>query len=146
MTATTMKPAVKATGASSSAVHNEMSHGQNTGKRIGAVAVRLGAIATFAVILIYFALFAPGFLSSFNLINVVEQSAILGVLAFGMAVVIIGGGSNVTEGGIDLSIAANMGLCAAVFATVLQAGYPDAVAILAAIIVGIAVEIGRAHV
>jgi ribose transport system permease protein len=138
MTATTMNTTGNAAG-QSAAAQSDAPRAQNTGKRIGAVAVRLGAIATFALILLYFALFAPGFLSSFNFINVVEQSAILGVLAFGMAAVIIGGGSNVTEGGIDLSIAANMGLCAAVFATMLQAGYPDAVAILAAIACGVAI-------
>jgi ribose transport system permease protein len=113
--------------------------GQSTGRRIAAVAVRVGAYVMFGAILLYFALLAPGFLSSFNIINVIEQSAILGVLAYGMVVVIIGGGSNVTEGGIDLSIAATMGLCAAVYATVIQTGYPDALAIVASIATGLAV-------
>lgn len=112
---------------------------KSAGRRLGAVVVRLGAIGAFAAIMIYFALFAPGFTSTFNLINVVEQSAILGVLAFGMTMVIIGGGSDVTEGGIDLSIAANMGLCAAVYATLLSLGYGDMVSVLAAIAVGMMV-------
>jgi ribose transport system permease protein len=112
---------------------------KSTGRRFNAVVVRLGAIAAFVAIMIYFALFARGFTSTYNLINVVEQSAILGVLAFGMTMVIIGGGSNVTEGGIDLSIAANMGLCAAVYATMLSMGHGDLVAVAAAIAVGMLV-------
>ncbi|MFL9863638.1 ABC transporter permease [Paraburkholderia fungorum] len=108
-------------------------------RSIGAFAIRIGAVATFALILLYFALLAPGFLMPGNLINVVEQSAILGVMAFGMSVVIIAGGSNVTEGGIDLSIAANMGVCAAVFAKLLTLGYSDGTAVLAVIAVGLAI-------
>jgi len=112
---------------------------KSAGRRLGALVVRLGAIAAFAAIMAYFVIFAPGFTSTFNLINVVEQSAILGVLAYGMTAVIIGGGSDVTEGGIDLSIAANMGLCAAVYATLLSMGYGDFLSVLAAIAVGMAV-------
>jgi ribose transport system permease protein len=93
-------------------------------KTFGAMLVRLGAIGTFAVILVYFTLMAPGFLSFYNVLNVIEQSAVLGVLAFGMSVVVIGGGSDVQTGGIDLSLAANTGLCAAVFAVSTAAGVP----------------------
>ena len=106
------------------------------GRHIATFAVRAGALAAFAMVILYFIVFAPGFTSPFNLFNVVEQSAILGVLAFGLATVIIGGGSNVTEGGIDLSIAANMGLCAAVYASLLQAGYGDFTALIVVLVVG----------
>jgi ribose transport system permease protein len=57
-----------------------------------------------------FALAAAGFLTFANLANVVQQSAILGLLAFGLTVVMIGGGGNVITGGIDLPLAANLGL------------------------------------
>jgi ribose transport system permease protein len=110
-----------------------------TGRRIAAFAVRLGALGAFIAVIAYFIAFAPGFTSIFNIFNVVEQSAILGVLAFGMAIVIIGGGSNITEGGIDLSMAANMGLCAAIYASLLQAGYSDPVAIATVLLAGAAV-------
>jgi ribose transport system permease protein len=110
-----------------------------TGRRIAAFAVRLGALGAFIAVIAYFIAFAPGFTSLFNIFNVIEQSAILGVLAFGMAIVIIGGGSNITEGGIDLSMAANMGLCAAIYASLLQAGYSDPVAIAAVLLAGAAV-------
>ena len=113
--------------------------GRTAGLRLAVVAVRVGAYAMFTAILLYFAVFAPGFLATYNVVNVVEQSAILGVLAYGVVIVIIGGGSNVTEGGIDLSIAAAMGLCAAVYATVIQTGHSDALAILATVTTGLVV-------
>ncbi len=106
------------------------------GRGIATFAVRAGAFGAFVAVIVYFILFAPGFTSPFNIFNVVEQSAILGVLAFGMAIVIIGGGSNITEGGIDLSMAANMGLCAAAYASLLQAGYSDLVSVAAVLLVG----------
>lgn len=108
-------------------------------KQLTALLVRIGAIGMFAAIFIYFAVAARGFLTPFNLINVVEQSAILGVMAFGMAIVLVGGGTDVKTGGIDLSLAANAGLCAAVFASLAAAGYPDVVAVAAALATGMAV-------
>lgn len=107
--------------------------------RFAALAIRLGALAMIVVIMLYFAATAPGFLSSFNIVNVIEQSTILGVLSIGMAVVIIGGGSDVQTGGIDLSIAANAGLCAAVYATLTNAGYPEVVAVAGTFATGMAV-------
>jgi ribose transport system permease protein len=100
------------------------------GRRATALLIRLGTVAALALVMLYFALFARGFLSPFNIVNVVEQSALLGVLAFGMTVVVIGGGSNVISGGIDLSLAANVGVSAAVFALAVRAGCPDVVAVL----------------
>lgn len=104
-----------------------------------ALAIRLGAVAVFGLIMAYFAVMARGFLSPFNLINVVEQTAILGLLGFAMTVVFIGTGTDVQKGGIDLSIAANAGLSAAVYAVLLRAGYGDLVSALAAIASGVAV-------
>ncbi|TDH34963.1 ABC transporter permease [Pseudohoeflea suaedae] len=103
------------------------------------LAIRLGAFAAFAGILIYFALTARGFTSSYNLINVVEQSTILGFLAFAMTVVFIGTGTDVQKGGIDLSIAANAGLCAAVYAVMMREGYGNFVAIPAAVGTGMVI-------
>lgn len=114
---------------SMSATQGQAAAGAARRKTLGTMLVRLGAIGTFAIILLYFALMAPGFLNFYNIMNVVEQSAILGVLAFGMSVVVIGGGSDVQTGGIDLSLAANTGLCAAVFAVSTAAGYPLPVAL-----------------
>ncbi|PDS78866.1 ABC transporter permease [Rhizobium sp. L43] len=103
---------------------------------IAAAALRFGSLIAFAAILIIFSLTAPYFLSIGNIGNVLGQSAISGVLAIGLTIVLIAGGSNVVTGGIDLSLAANMGLSAAVYASLTQLGYGDATAIAAAISTG----------
>lgn len=103
---------------------------------IAASALRFGSLIAFAAILIIFSLTAPYFLSIGNIGNVLGQSAISGVLAIGLTIVLIAGGSNVVTGGIDLSLAANMGLSAAVYASLTQLGYGDAAAIAATILTG----------
>jgi ribose transport system permease protein len=104
--------------------------------------VRLTSLLAFLGIMIYFSLSAPLFLSYANLLNVVQQSAVLGVLAFGMTTVFISGGAHVISGGIDLSAASNMGLSAAIYASVIQAGGTDWIALpvtlLAGLIIGVA--------
>ena len=57
----------------------------------------------FLVLLVLLALFAPSFFRNNNLINVLVQTSSLGLMAIGMAPVMI-------AGGIDLSIPANMAL------------------------------------
>ena len=106
------------------------------GGQIAALALRAGSLIAFAVIVAVFAITAPYFLSVGNIGNVVGQSAIPGVLAVGLTIVLIAGGSNVVTGGIDLSLAANMGLSAAVYATLAQAGYGDGTAVAAALLTG----------
>ncbi len=109
------------------------------GRRRGTLLLRLGALAMFALIMLWFALTTRGFISPANIFNVIEQTAIMGVLSFGMSVVLIGGGTDVQTGGIDLSIAANTGLCAAVYAVLLAGGHGDLMAALAALGCGLAV-------
>ena len=109
------------------------------GQRAAASLVRAGSYLAFAAVVFVFALQSPLFLSLANLGNVFGQSAILGVLAIGLTVVMIAGGSNVVSGGIDLSLAANMGLSAAVYASLIQAGFADTGAVLAALATGLAV-------
>ena len=101
--------------------------------------LRAGAYGALAVVFVVFAVAAPGFLSFANLANVVQQSAILGLLAFGLTVVMIGGGGNVITGGIDLSLAANLGLSAAVYSTLIKSGHSDAIAFAATLGAGLAI-------
>lgn len=108
-------------------------------KVLAKLAIRLGAFAAFAGIMIYFAATARGFTSTFNVINVIEQSTILGFLAYAMTVVFIGTGTDVQKGGIDLSLAANAGLCAAVYAVLMRDGYGNGLAIPAALGTGMVV-------
>lgn len=107
--------------------------------RLALLLPRYGALGVFAAVFVLFAITAPYFLTAYNLGNIVGQSAIAGVLATGLTIVMIGGGANVVRGGIDLSLAANMGLSAAVFAALARDGHGDAVAILAALGVGLAI-------
>jgi ribose transport system permease protein len=101
--------------------------------------IRLGSLAALVLVFVYFAYAAPGFRALGNLTNIVEQSAVLALLAFGMTAVIIGGGGDVIRGGIDLSLGANLGLCTAVYAVSSAAGYSDALAVLLTLGAGIAV-------
>ena len=115
-----------------------------SGRRIAAAALRYGALLAFVAVLIVFSVSAPYFFTVYNIGNILGQSAISGVLAIGLTVVIIAGGSNVVTGGIDLSLAANMGLSAAVYATLSQAGYGDGVAIIGALGTGLAIGLVNA--
>ena len=107
-------------------------------------AVRAGAYVVLFGVLTTFAVMAPAFATAANLGNVLGQSAILGVLAVGLTVVVIGGGPNVVAGGIDLSLAATMGLSAAVYATVIGGGSSDVPAAGAALATGLAVGLVNA--
>ncbi|QFY61073.1 ABC transporter permease [Rhizobium grahamii] len=106
---------------------------------LAAAALRFGSLLAFASILVIFSLTAPYFFTIGNIGNVLGQSAIAGVLAIGLTIVLIAGGSNVVTGGIDLSLAANMGLSAAVYASLIQFGYGDATAAVGAILTGLAI-------
>lgn len=86
----------------------------------------LGAIA---VVLI---LFAPNFFKVQNGINIIVQASTLGILAIGMAFVMIGGG-------IDLSMPANMALAAVLGAICMAAGINPLIGSLVMIASGVAV-------
>lgn len=68
-----------------------------------------GIIIFFAAILIFLAIAAPNFLTVNNLVNVVRQSSIIGIIALGMTFVMI-------TAGIDLSVGSVVGLAGMVFA------------------------------
>ncbi|MBL0371840.1 ABC transporter permease [Rhizobium sp. KVB221] len=110
-----------------------------SGKQLATATLRYGSLLAFLMILVIFSLTAPYFLTIGNIGNVLGQSAIAGVLAIGLTIVIIAGGSNVVTGGIDLSLAANMGLSAAVYASLTQAGFGDATAVVAALATGLVI-------
>ena len=110
-----------------------------SGSKLAAAILRFGSLLAFLSILVIFALTAPYFLTVGNIGNVLGQSAISGVLAIGLTIVLIAGGSNVVTGGIDLSLAANMGLGAAVYATLIQLGFNDFAAGAGALATGLAI-------
>jgi ribose transport system permease protein len=102
--------------------------------------LRQGAWLAVALVCAGFALGSPLFLTLANLGNVLQQSAVAGLLALGLTIVMIGGGDDAITGGLDLSIAANLGWCAAVFAIATRAGSGDALA--CALTVGAGAAVG----
>ena len=110
----------------------------------GAILLRAGGLILFVAILAFFAAKVPAFLAPPNIGLILSQSAVLGILGFGLTLVLITGGTDVIAGGIDLSLAGTLGLSAAVFAGFNQAGYGDAVCVGAALGTGLAVGLVNA--
>src|SRR5512145_1281857 len=88
-------------------------------------------MAAFAVMAIVFSTLSPVFLTTANFINIANQTAIISVLAFGMTLVMLGGG-------IDLSVGSIVSLTAVICALLLAAGQPTALAVLAPLATGVA--------
>jgi ribose transport system permease protein len=93
----------------------------------GAIGPLLGLLAVYLL----FAFVGPSTFFSISTVQaIVRQSAIVGVTAIGMTIVIIGGG-------IDLSVGSIVALTTVCIAFTLQAGFSPLLALLAAIVVGI---------
>lgn len=88
-----------------------------------------GTLFGLIIIFTVFAILSPIFLTGPNLINILQQSSINVAIALGMTLVII-------SGGIDLSVGPTAALSAVIAASIMVAGYPVFVAILAALGVG----------
>ncbi len=89
----------------------------------------LGTLFGLAIIFVVFTWLSPVFLTAPNLINVLQQSSINACIALGMTLVIV-------SGGIDLSVGPIAALAAVVSASLMVAGVPIPLAILAALGVG----------
>ncbi len=87
----------------------------------------IGLVLIFAV----FAVLSPAFLSSRNLVNILQQSSINACIAVGMTLVII-------SGGIDLSVGPVAALSAVISASLLASGAPAWAGVAAGLGVGIA--------
>lgn len=87
------------------------------------------AIAGLALIL-FFLIFAPNFASATNIINVLKDTSFLAILALGFALAF-------TVAELDLSVAEMASLAAVVCGWMVHAQYPPAVAVAAALGVGI---------
>jgi len=90
----------------------------------------IGPLLGLILLILVFALLAPGFLSERNLINILQQSSINACIALGMTLVII-------SGGIDLSVGSTAAICAITAASLLVAGVPIPFAIVSALAVGV---------
>jgi ribose transport system permease protein len=90
----------------------------------------MGTVAGLVILVVVFSSLSDVFLTQRNLINILQQSSINGCIAIGMTLVII-------SGGIDLSVGPVAALSAVLSATLLMAGYPIPVVILAALAIGL---------
>ena len=97
---------------------------------------RLRAIRSFAVLLVLLGVMAiatvlsPTFIRPGNLVNVIRQISINGILAIGMTFVLL-------TGGIDLSVGSTMGVVAVVVASMYRNGLPPVTAVPVALLIGI---------
>jgi ribose transport system permease protein len=79
-------------------------------KTKGAHAMRkYGLMVSFIVISAIISIITPNFLSTKNIMNILRQSSIIGIMAIGTAFVIIGGGFDISVGSV-LALAAAMAL------------------------------------
>lgn len=88
----------------------EFAAADSRGARIRRFAIRRGPLFLFAGLCVYLALASPFFLTAPNILSSLEQTAPIAVIAFGLAIVVIGGGDDVVAGGIDLSLPASAAL------------------------------------
>lgn len=90
-----------------------------------------GILTALIVLVIAFGIAQPDYLSVHNLLNILQQAAVTGILAVGVTFVII-------TAGIDLSFGSTLGLSAAALGLSLQSGYSLPVAMLIALGIGVA--------
>lgn len=81
------------------------------------------------VLILLFGAFNPVFISVPNLLNIIDQIAIIGIIAIGMTVVII-------TGGIDLSVGSIVAFSGIVLAKSLMAGFSVPISILFSLLTG----------
>lgn len=92
---------------------------------------KYGMLIILVGLIILMSILEPNFLSSGNIINIVRQMSVIGIVAIGVTFVII-------TSGIDLSSGSVIALTSVIVASVAQAGsYPVIIAILVALLVGL---------
>ena len=91
----------------------------------------IGIILAFVVLIVIGSILSPVLLTHQNILNVLRQASIIGVMSIGMTFVII-------SGGIDLSVAANMTLASVIAASFLNS-HGNFAAIGVALLVGLIV-------
>ncbi len=94
-----------------------------------ALAARYAAPLFLLILVLVFAVLEPRFLSPFNLMNVLRQVSISGLIALGMTFVIL-------TAGIDLSVGSLLALCGLVAAYVAKGGLDDRFAVGAGVEAG----------
>ncbi|MFJ2317572.1 ABC transporter permease [Arthrobacter sp. MYb214] len=97
--------------------------------------------AGITAVLLLFAFGSPFFLTASNIATILTQASVFGIAGVGLAIVIIAGGDDVLNGGIDLSTGAVAGLAGTVTALAAAAGTPGMVAVLYGVLVATAIGV-----
>ena len=88
-------------------------NGQRVGQLLSSIFSKYGIFLVFAVMVLVASLLSPAFMSRINLINIVRQMSVVGLIALGVTGVIV-------SAGIDLSSGSVVGLTAVVAASLAQ--------------------------
>ena len=107
------------------------------GRLSSATLRQLGALAPLVAVVVAGGWRNPEFLTSENLLNIVRQNAVLGLLSVGMTIVII-------AGGIDLSVGSVMSFTSVLAVKLAGSGLP--IAILAPVLAGVVIGLGNGFV
>lgn len=89
-----------------------------------------GVFWAFIALFLIASIASPNFLQSSNLINVVRQISITGIVSVGMTFVII-------TGGIDLSVGSTVGCVAVLCASLLKMGAPEPLVVITGLLAGL---------
>ncbi|TFG62686.1 MAG: ribose ABC transporter permease [Spirochaetales bacterium] len=89
-----------------------------------------GIVIAFIIICAILTILSPVFLSITNILNIVRQSSIFGIMAIGMTFIIL-------TGGIDLSVGSILAIAGAVAAGMLKSGVGMLPVVLVALLIGI---------
>lgn len=100
-------------------------------KKFGAKIGEYGAFIALALLVIAMMIFADGFATSSNLLNLLRQAAFNGLIAFGMTLVIL-------SDGIDLSVGSVFALAAIICAELIMVGMNAVLAVLISLVAGTA--------
>ncbi|WP_380058136.1 ABC transporter permease [Falsihalocynthiibacter sp. SS001] len=95
----------------------------------GAALHKLSAVITLVLLVVVFSFMSPAFFSVNNGLTILLQTAVIGLLAIGMTLVII-------TGGIDLSVGSVLALSGVVAGLVIKAGMPVVPAMALGIVTG----------
>ena len=96
---------------------------------MGGRANEIGLLAAIVLLYAFLAGFAPNFLTLPNQLNILRDAAFVGIIAWGMTLVLI-------AGEIDISVGPHVAFAGVVLATLAQAGVPLPLACLLVLILG----------
>lgn len=99
---------------------------------------KIGVYIIIFIEIILFTVASSNFLTTTNVMNILRQVSIIGILSVGMTYVIL-------TGGIDLSVGGVMAVSGVIAAKLMISGYPIVISCLAAILVGVIVGIINAY-